>query len=192
MRLGIFGGTFDPPHIAHLIAGERCVETYALDQLLFVPAHIPPHKQGHALTSAEHRLAMLQLAIQNNERFAASDLELRRPPPSYMIDTLRELKQSNPADELYLFIGFDQLEIFTSWRKYEAIMEEANVIAIARPPFDRKPIPKELQEKVQFCHIPLLEISSTDIRKRVRNGKSIRYLVPDRVGLYIEEQGLYR
>ena len=191
-RLGIFGGTFDPPHLAHLIAGERAVETYALDTLLFIPANVPPHKAEKEISSVEHRLAMTRLAIRGNGKFQTSEIELHREPPSYTIDTIREIKQNDNLSSLFLFIGLDQLAGFDSWREPEAIFEESKVVVLARPSIDRNALPARWRERAEFLAIPLLDISSTDIRERVRTGKSIRYLVPDDVRKYIEEYHLYR
>src|ERR1035437_3488194 len=116
-RLGVFGGTFDPPHIAHLIAGEIAAETYHLDKLLFIPAFIPPHKTEQVVSEAKHRLAMIRLATEGNQHFEVSAVEIDRQGPSYTIDTLRALREKLRPEALYLFIGRDQLEIFGSWHQ---------------------------------------------------------------------------
>ncbi len=190
-RLGILGGTFDPPHLAHLIAGERAVEAFQLDSLLLVPANIPPHKTGEKISSAAHRLTMTQIAIQGNDRFESSRIELERPGTSYTIDTLREIKQQFSPGKTFLFIGLDQLAIFDTWYKSEEIFEIADVVVMARPSHSFDEIDPILMNRVKILSIPLLDISSTDIRERVRAGKSIRYLVPDGVRKYIMEHRLY-
>jgi nicotinate-nucleotide adenylyltransferase len=190
-RLGIFGGTFNPPHLAHLIAAERAVEEYSLDKLLFIPANIPPHKVGHEIAPADDRLAMIRLAAQDNAHFEISDIELKREGKSYTIDTLRELKGIYSPDSLYLFIGMDMFAIFDSWYKAEEILSLATVVVMLRPTHDIKAIDSKMRDSVQIMSLPLLEISSTDIRERVSQEKSIQYLVPECVRAYIEERGLY-
>jgi nicotinate-nucleotide adenylyltransferase len=190
-NLGILGGTFDPPHLAHLIAGERAVEAFALDKLFFIPANIPPHKSGANISSTEARFAMTKLATEDNERFEVSRIELDRPGPSYTIDTLREIqKQFSPA-KIFLFIGLDQFAVFNTWHETEQIFEMADVVVMARPTQSFYEIDPTLMKRVKVLSIPLLDISSTGIRERVREGKSIRYLVSEGVGEYIAEHGLY-
>jgi nicotinate-nucleotide adenylyltransferase len=190
-RLGILGGTFDPPHIAHLIAGELAVEQFALDQLLFIPANIPPHKIGHEIASSDDRYAMAELATQGNPRFAVSDIEIIRQGNSYMIDTIHELRKAFEPTALYLFIGLDNLAIFESWHKWEEIFEQCEVVVMARPSHQLDRITPKLRDRVKFRAIPLMEISSTDIRERIHNGKSVRYMVPESVRSYIVEHKLY-
>jgi nicotinate-nucleotide adenylyltransferase len=191
-RLGILGGTFDPPHLAHLIAGECAVSEFALDKLLYIPANMPPNKLARQITPAAHRLAMTKLAIEGNPRFDISDIELKREGPSYAIDTIRELKKQFSVDELFLFIGLDQFAIFESWRKTEEILDEAKVVVISRPTKNLGEIDSPFKDLVTFFSIPLLDISSTDIRGRVRDGKPIRYLVQDAVEEYINSHRLYQ
>ena len=192
-RLGILGGTFNPPHLAHLIAGERAVEEYDLEKLLFIPANIPPHKTGLSnIAEAHHRMMMTECAIAGNVKFDVSDIEIARSGISYTIDTILELKKKHNPDELYLLIGLDNLEIFATWHRVGEIFAEANVAVMVRPTHDLLAIDSKLRKRVQILPIPLLEISSTDMRNRVREGKSIRYLVPDGVSEYIEQHGLYR
>jgi len=183
------GGTFDPPHLAHLIAGERAVEAFGLGKLLFVPANIPPNK-SEPLSSSSDRLAMTRLAIRGNQHFDISEIDLSRPGISYSIDTIRLLKTQWNSTKMFLFIGSDQFAAFGTWREPEEILREAEVIVMTRPL--EYPIATSLYDsRVKFMDIPLLQISSTDIRERVRGGKSIRYLVPDAVREYIVEHGLY-
>ena len=191
-RLGILGGTFNPPHIAHLIAGELAVENYSLDRLLFIPANIPPHKAEHTIASPQHRLAMVSLATEGNPKFEASNIEIAREGNSYTIDTVHALQQTFHPEKLFLFIGLDNLAIFDTWRNSEEILEQCEVVVMARPSHDLDAIDSALRKRVKFMSIPLLEISSTDIRARVRDGKSIRYSVPDSVCSYIAEHRLYR
>ena len=191
-NLGILGGTFDPPHLAHLIAGERAVEAFALEKLFFVPANIPPHKTSEHITEAKHRLAMTEIATQANDKFKVSRIELDRPAPSYTIDTLREIQQQWAPEKIVLFIGLDQLAVFSKWHEPEKIFEMADVVVMARPTHTFDEIDPTLVKRVaKILSIPLMNISSTDIRARIRAGKSIRYLVPDGVREYIAEHSLY-
>lgn len=190
MRLGILGGTFDPPHLAHLIAAERAVEAFALDMLLFIPANIPPNKSGQAMASAIDRLAMTRLAIEENSKIEVLEIELSRPGISYSIDTIRQIKSQWNPSKLFLFIGSDQFAAFSTWHEPEEILREAEVVVMTRPL--KYPIAKSpYDSKVKFMDIPLLQISSTDLRERVRAAKSIRYLVPENVRAYIAEHRLY-
>lgn len=191
-RLGIFGGTFDPPHLAHLIAGEIAVEELKLDKLLFIPAKTAPNKIGQQISSAKDRMAMTQLATEGNEVFEVSSIELDRPAPSYTIDTLNELKTIHKIDSHFIFIGMDQFLALETWRNYEEIISENQVVVMKRPTVGGNSIKSPLRDRVQFLSIPLMEISSSNIRARVTSGKSIRYLVPEGVREYIEEHNLYR
>jgi nicotinate-nucleotide adenylyltransferase len=190
-RIGILGGTFDPPHLAHLIAGEIAVEAFALDKIFFIPANIPPHKTNEPITNGKHRLAMIELATQGNEKFNVSRIELDRPAPSYTIDTLREIQQQFAPEKILLFIGLDQMAMFHQWHKWEQILESAEMVVMIRPWQKFDEIDASLIDRVKILPMPLLDISSTDIRARVRAGKSIRYLVPDGVREYIAEHRLY-
>ncbi len=192
MRIGIFGGMFNPPHIAHLIAGERAAEEFELDRLLFIVGNQPPLKPVADLASGTHRLAMTTLATEGNPVFEASGIELERDGKSYTVDTLRELKRDFPDAELYLFIGMDNLASFKSWHDYEEIFKLTKVVAMSRPTHEVGAVDPYILKQVQVMPIPLLEISSTEVRERVRNGMTIQYLVPEAVRRYINESGLYR
>jgi len=194
VRVGILGGTFDPVHVAHLILAEGAREALALDEVLFIPAGEPWRKSGRAITPAEHRLAMLRLAVEGNEAFGISDIELRRSGPTYTADTLEELAGERLDDEFYFIVGADALADLPSWHEPERIVAHA-VLAVA---------PRELQEvnvaalnlpglaaRIEAFPLPRIDISSTDIRARVAAGASIRYLVPDAVERYIRAHGLY-
>ena len=191
-RIGILGGTFDPPHIAHLIAGECAASEFELDKLLYIPANIPPNKSAQVITPAADRLAMTRLAIEGNSRFDVSEIELKRKGPSYTIDTIREVKSKFNIPELYLFVGLDQLLNFMSWHNPQDILDEANVVVMARPTKELKEIDSNLKDRVKFMLMPMFDISSTDIRSSVRAGDSIRYLVPPAVEAYICDHRLYR
>ncbi len=187
-RIGIFGGTFDPPHLGHLIAAEKVREACVLDEVLFVPAALPPHKAGQSISESYHRLAMTELATQDNASFDVSDIELVRSGPSYTFDTLLALR--SPMKVLSLIIGYDNFATFDTWHRYKEIAQLATLIVVARGP-DRDDA-ADLPENVKLLELPLIDISSTEIRARVREGKSVRYLVPEPVREYIEREGLYR
>jgi nicotinate-nucleotide adenylyltransferase len=190
-RIGIFGGSFNPPHVAHLIGAEFAREELGLDTVIFMPASVPPHKQKMRLPDALLRLRMVQAAIDDNPCFEASDIELKREGPSYTVDTLRALKRSHPDAELVLIIGMDNLEIFHSWRSSDEILSLAELGVMVRPRYAKEKVKPELLERVRFVEIPLMEISGTEIRKRIESGRSVRYMVTDPVLAIIEQESLY-
>ena len=184
MRIGILGGSFDPIHHGHLILARAAREELGLDRVIFIPAHASPHKTGDFSTSGEERLAMVRLAIDSEDGFESSDIELHRPPPSYTVDTLRQLCAAHPKDEFVLLIGADNVAKFGTWREPEEIRRLAGIAVLDRAGSDIPhgwPVVRRL-----------VGISSTDIRARVTAGRSIRYLTPASVCDYITAQGLYR
>ncbi len=187
MRLGILGGSFNPVHNAHLVIAARAAEALRLDRVLFIPTAISPLKRPRELAPARHRWAMLKIALRGNPRFQASDLEIRRGGVSYTVDTLREIKRRTKAD-LCLIVGADALNLFPRWRRAGEVRELA-ALAVASRPGHR---PRPGLPKTHTVEMPLLEISGTGIRERVRKGLTIRYLVPDGVERYIRRKGLYR
>jgi nicotinate-nucleotide adenylyltransferase len=195
MRVGVLGGTFDPVHIAHLRLAEEAREALDLDEVLFMPAGDPWRKSSRTITSGGHRLAMLRLAIEDNEDFGVSDLELRRRGPTYTAETLAALAAERLDDEFWFIVGADALADLPNWHQPERIVEHAT-LAVA---------PREMQEaNVAALNIPgiagrivtfpmtRLDVSATQIRARVAAGRSIRYLVPASVERYIADHGLYR
>ncbi len=197
MRLGIFGGTFNPPHIAHLICAQEALGELGLQRVLFIPARIPPHKPVEHEPGAEHRMAMCRLAVAGDERFAVSDLELRRDGPSYTVDTLERLRARAPHDELTLILGGDIAAGLTAWHRPERVLELATVAVAKRRGTSRDAVVRTLGEldggeRAQFFTMPRVGISSTLLRRRVRAGRSVRYLVTEPVREYIEAHGLYR
>jgi nicotinate-nucleotide adenylyltransferase len=186
MRLGLFGGSFNPIHHGHLIAATRAADAVNLDRVLFIPAALSPLKNGRDLAPAADRWAMLRLALRGNRRFEASDLELRRGGVSYTIDTLRELRRRTRA-KLYWILGADAARLLPRWKAIDDVRRLAAFIIVSRPG-DRDPgrMPKD-----HILKAPLLEISSSEIRGRARRGLSIRYLLPDPVDRYIRRKGLY-
>ena len=190
-KLGIFGGTFNPPHMAHLMAAEGVRDQLKLDKVLFVPAAIPPHKQKENIVPVKHRLEMVRLAIRGNRYFEISDVELHRKGPSYTIDTVREMRRSYPDDELLFIMGIDLLTEFDTWKEPDMILEECRLVAMNRPGFDLAVIDKDLLMRVELVNVPSVDISSTNIRRRVKSGRSIRYLVTQDVEEYIHRNSIY-
>lgn len=190
LRLGIFGGTFDPIHLGHLILAEiaRCL--VRLDQVLFVPARIPPHK-GVTPSDPEHRIHMTRLATEGNPHFVVSDLELRREGPSYTVDTLRSFRKQNPDAEHFLLMGADSARDLETWKDHEVLLEESTVVVLARPGIGKKDFSDRVAANATVLSTPLLEISSSEIRRLVRDGGPMRYLVPEAVETYIRSEGLY-
>lgn len=198
-RIGIMGGTFDPIHIAHLAIAEQVREAFALDLVLFIPAANPPHKQGRKVVPAYHRLMMTQLAVCSNPGFHVSKQELERKGPSYSLLTVRELQERYGANaELYFITGSDTINELHTWYHIDELLASCHFVGTTRPgaPVDKEDLRKCFgqlaEEKIHFLAVPELEISSTDIRERVRDGKSIKYLVPAAVEAYIIKEGLYR
>lgn len=187
MKIGLMGGTFDPPHIGHLLIAEQAQEQLELDGVWFVPANVPPHKQ-RTVTDATKRLRLVEEAIALNPAFSVSAIEFEREEPSYTYDTIRALKHRYPEHEFLFLIGADSLVSLDTWYQAEQLYEEVVFGAVARPG-SRYLIPRGAH--VKAVDMPLLEISSTDIRQRVACGRSIRYLVPEAVRQRIEEWNLY-
>jgi nicotinate-nucleotide adenylyltransferase len=190
-KLGIFGGTFNPPQMANLMAAEGVRDQLKLDKVLFVPAAIPPHKQKENIVPVKHRLEMVRLAIRGNRYFEISDVELHRKGPSYTIDTVREMRRSYPDDELLFIMGIDLLTEFDTWKEPDMILEECRLVAMNRPGFDLAVIDKDLLMRVELVNVPSVDISSTNIRRRVKSGRSIRYLVTQDVEEYIHGNSIY-
>jgi nicotinate-nucleotide adenylyltransferase len=187
VKLGIFGGTFDPIHLGHLRAAETAREAAGLDRVAFVPAARSPHK-GTPVSSAMDRYAMVALATAGHDAFVAADLELQREAPSYTVDTVRALRQAGPEDVLFLIVGSDSVAELPGWRESARILAECTVVAVARP---GEPAPGPVTD-VMWAEGPGLPISASDVRRSVRDGRSIRFLVPDAVADYIAKRGLYR
>lgn len=199
MRLGIFGGTFDPVHDGHLVLAEQCREQCRLDEVWFVPAGSPPHKSAIGITSGNHRAEMLELAIAGHEAFRVNRLELARQGPSYTVETLQQLHAEESSRELFFLIGADSLVDLPMWREPRQIADLATLVVVNRgglPTPDLAPLVPVLGEaaiaRVQVVSIPALDISSRDLRRRVRKGRSVRYLTPRAVECYIATHGLYR
>ncbi len=195
-KLGILGGTFDPPHLGHLILAEAAYEALGLTCVLFTPAADPPHKSSQPITPVKHRLAMLRAAITGNPHFAVSDVDATRAGPQYTVDTLAILHAQRPKANLYFLMGGDSLRDFLSWRDPGGIVRQAQLAVMRRPgsTVDLSALSEQLPgivDRVIFVDAPVIGIAATTLRERVRAGLSIRYQVPKTVEKYIAEHGLY-
>jgi nicotinate-nucleotide adenylyltransferase len=212
-RLGLIGGTFNPIHLGHLRSAEEVADAFGLERVVFVVSAVPPHKEPQGIIDVDHRLRMVRLALSGNPRFVASDLEVRRAGRSYTVDTLRYFRRrvGNAAD-IYFIIGMDAFSEITAWREYGELFRLSHFVVTDRPTDKEKDPKPTLPEglggvfsageggclvhafgtRVYFHDITALDISATAIRGLVKDNRSIRYLVPDRVRRYIEQRGLYR
>ena len=189
MRIGILGGTFNPIHIGHLILAEEAYFKLKLDKLVFVPAFVPPHKSSSEVINAKDRLEMVRLAIEDNPAFEVSTFEMDSKNKSYSIDTLKEFRGLyGESAQLCFITGSDSLKDLFSWKNINDIFKISKFIVANRPGYPKKEVPKEVDTVV----ITPIEVSSEDIRKRLAEGRSIRYLVPEKVRKYISERKLYR
>ena len=193
MKVCLFGGTFDPPHLGHLIIAQTIFEAEKFDQIVFVPAFKPPQKNGIQISPVDYRLDMLKIAIKENPNFLLSDIEIQRGGLSYSIDTIVEYKKQNniESNNLFYLIGSDSLKQFHKWKDPERIINESRVIVAIRPGFRPSDIPNWILAKIQFASIPRIEISSTAIRKRWVKDKTIRYMVTESVWQFINKNKLY-
>ena len=198
--LGVFGGTFDPVHLAHLAVAQEAAEALGLERIAFIPAGEPPHKPGRAITPGDERLAMLELAIAGNDRFAIDRRELDRGGPSYTVDTLEDLAAQRPAGapDLVLILSAEAFLGLMTWRQPRRILELARVAVAPRdgypdagPDFLEANLP-DLAHRATFLNSPRLRLSASELRARAGAGRSLRYLVPDAVAAYIGDHGLYR
>ncbi len=201
MRLGLFGGSFDPVHYGHLLLAECCREQCRLDRVLFVPAAIPPHKREQAGATPESRLEMLKLATYGHEAFDVSGVEINRGGVSYTVDTLRHFRAAEPEAELFLLLGADMLHDLPHWREAEEVCRLAVIVAVQRagvPELDYAGLsgvaePQRIEEfRAQRVSMPEIGLCSREIRRRVGEGRSVRYWMPRAIEKYIESNGLYR
>jgi nicotinate-nucleotide adenylyltransferase len=196
VRLGILGGTFNPPHLGHLICAQEAYIRLRLDRVLLIPTHTPPHKALEEEPGPEHRLELCRLAAQDDPRFEVSDLELKREGPSYTVDTLSELHSIAPDNELYLIVGGDVAAGLPRWHQSERVLSLATPAVAKRRGTPKESVLAALREvsggkRAEFFPMPRIGVSSTLIRERARAGESIRYLVPDAVADYIKDHRLY-
>lgn len=213
-RIGLFGGTFNPIHFGHLRGAEEICEKFQLDKVIFIPARIPPHKNGGVVTAPEHRLAMVQIGIHNNPAFAATDFEISQDRVSYTILTVRYFRKGlGTGSKLFFLLGMDSFRELTTWKDYAQLFDLTNFVVMSRPGYSRVSLSEVLPvdvakkfdynpkqqcfehvsgNKIFFQEITLLEIASRTIRTRIRNQQSVRYLMPRAVVEYIERHRLYR
>jgi nicotinate-nucleotide adenylyltransferase len=199
-RVGVFGGTFDPVHLAHLVVAEQCREQGRLDEVWFVPSARPPHKLDRPLTPFGQRVEMLALALAGNAAFRIDQSEKDRPGPSFTADTLDDFRRRHPDCEFFLIIGSDTLKDLPTWRDPVRVVEGATLLVVARP---HNPVqsaeqvraalglPGQVPLRLQVVQAPLIDVASRDLRDRAAHGRSLRYLVPRAVECYIEDKHLY-
>jgi nicotinate-nucleotide adenylyltransferase len=203
--VGIFGGTFDPVHFGHLVVAEEVLVVLKLSEIVFVPTGQPPHKPGRVITPAGHRVAMLERAIAGNAHFSLSRVEVDRPGPSYTVDTLRRLREqwSSSRDEvaIYFVIGWDSLEYLLTWHDPGGLLEQLNyLVAVKRPGYNEDSAYVDglearlpgLKSRLLVVPAPQFDISSTDLRRRVAEGRPVKYQLPESVEAYITYYGLYK
>ncbi|TCS94800.1 nicotinate-nucleotide adenylyltransferase [Hazenella coriacea] len=192
MKVGIFGGTFDPIHLGHLILADQARQSASLDQVWFIPTGEPPHKKGKRVTSAHHRMKMVELAIANHTDFCLSQIELERSGPSYTIHTIQALIEKYTNYQFFLLIGADMVKDLPHWYKIKEILQFVQVIALGRPGIDLEGLSPMILDRVTWIEEGIeTNISSTYIRDQIKQGRSVKYIVPDAVGQYVKEQGLY-
>jgi nicotinate-nucleotide adenylyltransferase len=196
-RVGLLGGTFDPPHVGHLIIAEATRDQLGLDCVEFIPASDPPHKPEQSVSPAQHRLRMVELAIAGIDGFTINHIELSRAGPSYTADTLAELRATRPGEELHFIVGGDSLRDLPEWRDPNQIVALARLAVISRPgaAFDLTALESELPglaDRLDFINAPMIDIASRWLRASMRDGHSVRFQVPDPVIDYAETQHLYR
>jgi nicotinate-nucleotide adenylyltransferase len=197
MRVGILGGTFNPPHLGHLVCAQEAHAQLGLDVVVLMPVHTPPHKEITDDPGSETRLELCRLAVEGDERLATSRLELDRPGPSYTVDTLRAVHEREPHDELTLIVGGDMAQTLPSWHEPEKVLSLARLAVAERGAAVRDDIAHRIAglggpDRIDFFDMPRIDISSSFVRRRTAHGEPIRYLVPDAVAEAIGERGLYR
>lgn len=190
--IGLFGGSFDPPHLGHLLIAETMREQFELTQVWWIPAARPPHKTDRTLVPGAHRLAMVQKAIADNPAFVVKDVELHRSGPSYTVDTVQTLQEEHPDTRFALLLGGDSLVDFFTWHEPKEIVRRVPLLVYKRPQVRFPALPPWLRDRVHIAEASLIDISSTDVRQRCQEGRSIRYRVTESVRTYIESHNLYR
>ena len=194
--IGLLGGTFDPIHYGHLMIASAALEEFQLSEVIFIPSAVPPHKLNQQITSAELRYEMTLIATLDNPQFTVSRVELERGGPSYTIDTIKSFQKTHQKDQLYFITGADAILDINSWRSQKELLAAVKFITISRPGYSLAGLAKQFDpkylEEILYLEVPKMEISSTEIRRRVQEKKSIRYYLPPAVQAYIEKKRLYR
>lgn len=198
-KIGLMGGTFNPIHIAHLILAENAYREHGLDEIVFLPNGIPPHKRNAHIAPDDDRLAMVRLAVEGVPYFSVSDMEMVREGLSYSSDTLQELRSTHPDCEYYFIMGGDSIEQFETWHRPDIILANCIVLAAIREQSDEEEFDRQIASlcqkygaDIRKLSIPRLDLSSSEIRQRVRKGMSVRFMVPQAVLDYMTEKGLYQ
>jgi nicotinate-nucleotide adenylyltransferase len=196
LRVGILGGAFNPPHIGHLVCAQEALLQLELERVVFMPVGVAPHRELESDPGPEARLELVELAIADDARFASSRIEIDREGPSYTADTLRELHAADGDDELFLILGGDQAAALPEWREPEQVLELAEVAVVERTNWSRNAIGIKVgrlpgAERIRYLDMPIIQVSSSAIRRRIAAGLPIRYLVPERVANRIGVQDLY-
>ncbi|WP_066257735.1 nicotinate-nucleotide adenylyltransferase [Neobacillus drentensis] len=186
LKVGILGGTFDPPHNGHLLIANEVLSTLQLDEIWFLPNQEPPHKKKSESISNEDRLQMLELAIGGNDAFRVETIELHRQGPSYTVDTMKMMNNQYPNHQFFFIIGADMIEYLPKWHKIDELIKLVQFVGVERPSYS-----SQTDYPVLYVDVPALDVSSSMIRDRVKNGKTVRYLLPDSVIQFIEEKHLY-
>jgi len=192
MDIGLFGGSFNPPHIAHLVVAEVVRDQFGLDKVWWIPNSTPPHKPEEELVAVEHRVAMARRTIESNPTFRVCDIEVQREGVSYTVETLRVLQEEHTDTDFALIIGSDSLDHFAEWHRPDEIAERVPIIVYKRPGAIESVAEPRFANQVRYAAAPVVEVSGTEIRARRRAGRSIRHLVPEDVRTYIKAHDLYR
>ncbi len=197
-RVGLLGGTFNPPHLGHLVCAQEALDQLELDRVLLVPVHAPPHKEVADDPGPEVRLELCRLAVAGDDRLGVSAIEVERPGPSFTVATLREIHEHDPGDELTFIVGGDVAQGLPEWREPAEVLRLARLAVAERSGARREDVLARVglvpggRERVDFIDMPRMDLSSSLVRRRVASGRPIRYLVPDAVAAYIAEHGVYR
>ncbi|MFC5405178.1 nicotinate-nucleotide adenylyltransferase [Cohnella soli] len=191
-KIGLLGGTFDPVHNGHLMAAEAAREAAKLDEVWLIPTLVPPHKPQPG-TDAASRRRMLEVAVADNDKLRVEDIELMKQGTSYTIDTVTALQERHPDIQFYWIVGSDMLQDLPHWRRIEELVDRVSFIGLERPdqPSDDSELPTFIRRKLNRAGMPPMGISSTDIRRRVKDGRSVRYMLPEPVREYMQRNGLY-
>lgn len=185
MKIGILGGTFNPPHLGHLIIANEVKEKLSLAKVFFIPTNIPPHKQAYKI-SVKHRLKMIKLAVSGNKSFKVLDIEIKRLGVSYTIDTIEELKRKYPKDDFYLIVGSDLANEFNTWKDFPKLKKQISIVVAWR-----KLYPVKYKDGFKVVKVTNLDLSSSQIRELIKKRLSVKYLIPDKVREYINKYKLY-